>query len=432
MFHERGSSSQHPSIPPVDDTDSRWMAKSGSGETLPSGTQRDELMQELHEHLWRRSEAGAAQEMDRAEFRSRSARGERLEIIKVDGDDNYGTPSQAVDGPGSTPDETGKPTVRVGEGARGASSPTDGASLATESSGHGGDHGDSSGNPPSSGSRPWNPDDAGTTMTVRDAMPENWVHPYSLLICYFSNISEDPDPNPDLDPDLWSTVAPPNKKARIFPAGPAKAGESCGGDGEEGTGAQCMETRSGKLSRRSLSLLGKVKDSHSGKDAGDKNSHEGNEFRVERCLEAFAGRLFSSRHRPKDVLAESVERMAGAVRAAGKTRRDIRRQRSDVETRLAHVDERRSKVELLKLEIRTLEEIGMPTDAQKARMRLVALLRQPLPFDLPLGPGDADSGDLGSIDGCGGVRSDPVDGNGATVSGGTGGVRSTNSATRAQ
>lgn len=338
--------------------------------------------------------------MDRAEFQRRSEKGERLELVR---DDNDGAPSRAVDGSGAgdTQDGAEEPATQGGAETEGNSNPADGASPAKEDSCRKRDSGDRPGNPDGEGE--------GAMVTVRAVMPENWVHRFSLVICFFTKAALPRD----AEPNTSSANGPPSKKARVSAAGSPNAGQGCAGDDEDEAGPHCAETGGGKLSQRSLNLAGKADEAAGRRDARDPRGQDAKDFRMERCLESFADRLSSPPPQSSHALAESVQGMAAAVRDAD----DIRRECFDIERRLAHVEERSKKIEWLKLEIQTLEDMGWSADAQKAKMRLVTLLRQPLPCDVPLATGGGGSADGETSFGHDGTHGGATDGNGATSSG---------------
>ena len=68
-------------------------------ETLPSGQQHNDLMEELHSFLWGTTTAGAVKRMRTSEFEARRAEGARLEIVVGDmGSTGNGTdPPPAVE-----------------------------------------------------------------------------------------------------------------------------------------------------------------------------------------------------------------------------------------------------------------------------------------------------------------------------------------------
>lgn len=66
--------------------------------------------------------------------------------------------------------------------AQGATNPASGTPIGNEDLDRVGDSGGRSGNPPSTGSRPWDPYCAGVVLTVGTTMPEKWLHLDSLMI----------------------------------------------------------------------------------------------------------------------------------------------------------------------------------------------------------------------------------------------------------
>ena len=343
------------------------MNKSGAGGNLPSGMQVEDLMQELHEHLWRETKSGAAKKMSRAEFDFRSAKGERLEVMK---DEEHSTPTNVGEDPGSE-DSLAQETGEDGKEA----DLTDHTSSANDPSEATGDRSDTQ---PQTGSNPPGEDKAEGVLTVRTRTPDNWLHRHSLVICFFSRISDSPDPDLDIQP----CNGPPCKKARVSDA--SECDTNNGGEIDCGEASDCG---SGRLSRRSVNLLGKINEPHSRKDAKEAKVQAAKGFRMETFFTTITDRLVASMDEmrdesQKDVLAEGMQAMANAVKeSAGASRVDFDEREKEIKLRTR-------KAEWLKYRMRTYEEMGLATEVEETKAELLNFLGEPLNFDMPLGPKD--------------------------------------------
>ena len=348
------------------------MDKHGAADTLPSGKNYDDLMQELHEHLWQ--ESTPPKKMTRLELLSRVRRGESLEEVRQTENASKGKPGESPPNEGAPGAQSeGDTTCNVGEPAQG-----------NNNSGAG----QSSGRRDVVSSNPTAPSlqdeqDMDAEVMVRAVMPESWVHRYSLLLCFFSRISKDPDPDLALES---SNGPPPKKKARTSEKETDNEKENLGNNDRDtvqggsvaesiSPGSASNVTGSGRLSRRSVNMLCKVNESLSRRDAKkqmvDELREERRTKRTEHMLERFSQFCQESSSAETDIC---IQGLAKAVAQSA----EVSRERLSLDKANINRDIRMKDIELKNKETEMFEKMGMADKAEKARREMVELIESPV------------------------------------------------------